>query len=169
MSKRAHGRGFTPSFPGFEKPAHQEGRTYFPRSVKQVGDVTNLLVSGVNNAKIGRVVTVGRFKGWEIYTLSLEERKTCPRACHHWQNCYGNSMPYAKRIDHTSPDFLPALEANIERLLALPGPPGVLVRLHALGDFYSSEYVNFWCRMLATHKRLMIFGYTAWLSGTVSA
>ena len=39
--------------------------------------------------------------------------------------------------------------------------PGVLIRLHALGDFYSPAYVEFWRDMLAKHPRLSIFGYTA--------
>ena len=160
------GRSMTPSMPGFERPAHREGRTYFPKSVKPVAAMTNILVSGHSNVKIGRDVRVGRFKGWWLYTLSLEERKTCPRACHHWQNCYGNGMPYAKRVDHTDPAFLPALEANIDRLVAVKNRPGIIVRLHALGDFYSVDYVEFWKRQLSRETRLVLFGYTAWLPGT---
>lgn len=129
-------------------------------------DERNLLVSGHSNIKIGRDVRQGKLLGYWIYTLSLEERKTCPSACSHWQSCYGNNMPFAKRVDHTDPTFLPKLEANIERLLAVRGRPGILIRLHALGDFYSVGYVEFWQRMLATHPTLAIFGYTAWLKDT---
>lgn len=163
---KKHGKKASPRLPTLEHAAAREGRTYFGKSVKDPGAMTNLLVSGHSNVKIGRDVRVGKFKGWWLYTLSLEERKTCPRACHHWQNCYGNSMPYAKRIDHTAPEFLPLLEANIERLLAVRNRPGVIVRLHALGDFYSEAYVSFWLRMLTTHRNLIIFGYTAWLTDT---
>jgi hypothetical protein len=78
-------------------------------------------------------------------------------------------MPFAKRIDHTDPQFLPMLETEIS---ALCNPPvhargkkaartGVLIRLHALGDFYSIEYVEFWLRMLREHPNLAVFGYTA--------
>lgn len=163
---REHGRSFTPAMPGLERPAHREGRTYFPRSVKQPDQMENLLVSGHSNVKIGRDVRVGRFKGWWLYTLSLEERKTCPRACHHWQNCYGNSMPYAKRIDHRHPEFRDRLLANIDRLLAVRGRPGIIIRLHALGDFFDVEYVRFWQAILASYDRVVVFGYTAWLPGT---
>ncbi len=167
---KAMGRGFTPSMPGLEKPAHREGRTYFPRSVKQPDQMTNLLVSGHSNVKIGRDVRIGKLKGYWIYTLSLEERATCPRSCHHWQSCYGNNMPYAKRIDHTAPDFLSRLEAEIAELCNPRSKAslrkGVIIRLHALGDFYSPEYVVFWDRMLRKHPKLVIFGYTAWKSGT---
>jgi len=79
-------------------------------------------------------------------------------------------MPYAKRIDHTAPSFLPRLEAQIVALLKQaakrPGSPGIIIRLHALGDFYSPAYVAFWDRMLREHPKLVLFGYTAWLSGT---
>lgn len=155
------------------KPPMVEGRTFFnKRGVKKPSELKRLLVSGHNNVKIGRDVRKGKlFRGYWIYTLSLEERKTCPRSCHHWATCYGNNMPYAKRIDHTQADFLPKLAAEIE---ALCNPPslksnmgskpmrkGVLIRLHALGDFYSSEYVEFWIEQLKKYDNLAIFGYTA--------
>lgn len=136
-----------------------DGRTKFPTRVMPVADMTTLLVSGHSNVKIGRDVRKGRLKGYWIYTLSLEERATCPSSCQHWQSCYGNNMPFAKRIIHTDPDFLPRLEAEIADLCAKK--PGVLIRLHALGDFYSELYVAFWDRMLGKHRNLSIFGYTA--------
>src|SRR5690606_30972652 len=43
---------------------------------------------------------------------------------------------------------------------------GILVRLHALGDFYSVGYVAFWDAMLRMHPRLAVFGYTAWAPGS---
>lgn len=153
-----------PRLPGLELGFVREGRTKFPTRV--LPPHANLLVSGHSNVKIGRDVRQGKLKGYWIYTLSLEERATCPSSCSHWQSCYGNNMPFAKRVDHTSPDFLPMLEANIERLLAVRGRPGILVRLHALGDFYSPEYVRWWSDMLAKHPRLATFGYTAWLKDT---
>jgi hypothetical protein len=33
-------------------------------------------------------------------------------------NCYGNNMPFAKRVDHTDPAFLPKLEAEIDPVLS---------------------------------------------------
>lgn len=159
--------------PGARKSAHrqprletafiQEVRTKFPKSVKPVSAMRNLLVSGHSNVKIGRDVRKGKFRGYWIYTLSLEERKTCPASCQHWQTCYGNNMPFAKRIDHTDPEFLPRLETEIARLCKTH-KKGVLIRLHALGDFYSRDYVQFWRRMLITHANLAIFGYTARVS-----
>lgn len=140
-------------------PAGAE-RTRFPSRVLRVADMSHLLVSGHSNVKIGRDVRKGKLKGYWIYTLSLEERATCPRSCAHWRSCYGNAMPFAKRIDHTDPAFLPALEAEIEMLLKRH-KTGVLIRLHALGDFYSVGYVDFWREQLRKHPRLAVFGYTA--------
>lgn len=123
----------------------------------------SLLVSGHSNIKIGRDVRSGRmFRGYWIYTLSLEERATCPASCQHWRDCYGNSMPFAKRTDHSDHEALcAAIEGNLASLLAVRGRIGILIRLHALGDFYSVPYVRFWSAMLALHDRLAIFGYTA--------
>jgi hypothetical protein len=147
--------------PGFEAPHVSESRTKFRKSVKTVDQVSNLLVSGHNNVKIGRDVRKAKFRGYWIYTLSLEERKTCPDSCRHWQTCYGNNMPFAKRVDHTDPKFLPTLEAEIQKLCAMKNRAGTLIRLHALGDFFSVEYVEFWMRMLRTYDKLALFGYTA--------
>ena len=153
-----------PRLPGLENGFVAEARTKFTKSVKPVSEMRHLLVSGHSNIKIGRDVRKGKFKGYWIYTLSLEERKTCPSSCQHWQTCYGNNMPFAKRIDHTTDDFLPRLEKEIA-LLCKHHPAGVLIRLHALGDFYSQEYVYFWRRMLIAYPTLAIFGYTARLPG----
>lgn len=133
--------------------------TRFKTRVLQPND--NMLVSGHSNVKIGRDVRKGRFIGYWIYTLSLEERATCPSTCQYWTTCYSNSMPFAKRLDHNHLEFLSRLEANIKRLLSTRGRKGILIRLHALGDFYSVEYVAFWNRMLREHANLAVYGYTA--------
>jgi hypothetical protein len=130
-------------------------------------ELPHVLVSGHNNVKIGRDVRKGPLRGYWIYTLSLEERATCPRTCRHWETCYGNNMPWAKRLDHRDTAKLEAaIEADIQRRLAQRGRRGILVRLHALGDFFSVDYVWFWRRMLTTYDRLAVYGYTARLPGT---
>lgn len=143
-------------------PAIAAGRSIFhEKGVKPVADLNNLLVSGHSNIKIGRDVRKGKlFRGYWIYTLSLEERATCPRSCHHWATCYGNGMPYAKRVSHENPA---ALMRKLEKEIAelRKKHVGVLIRLHALGDFFSPEYVDFWVTMLLLHKNLAVFGYTA--------
>lgn len=145
------------------RPAIKAGRSLFHvKGVKPVAAYNRLLVSGHCNVKIGRDVRKGKLRGYFIYTLSFEERATCPRTCHHWVTCYGNNMPYANRIDHTDPALFAALERDVEHFLSIKGRVGILVRLHALGDFFSAEYVRFWQTMLAAHPRLAVYGYTAW-------
>jgi hypothetical protein len=141
---------------------HDATGTRFKKSVVPVSDAGRLLVSGHNSVKLGRDVRKGKYRGYWIYSLTFEERATCPSSCQHWTSCYGNSMPFAKRIDHRDNGLLMAqLEAEIQSLLSVRGRPGILIRLHALGDFFSSDYVRFWANMLALHDRLAIWGYTA--------
>jgi hypothetical protein len=140
-------------------PYVNEGRTKFPKTVKGIDEVKNLLVSGHSNVKIGRDVRKAKFRGYWIYTLSLEERATCPTTCKHWQTCYGNNMPFAKRINHKDIRFLSKLAKEVATLCMKR--TGVLIRLHALGDFYSQGYAEFWCRMLRTYSNLAVYGYTA--------
>lgn len=151
-----------------ERPEVVAGQSRFWR--KGITDplvAPNVLVTGHSNAKIGRDVRVKRHRGYWIYTLSLEERATCPRTCHHWATCYGNHMPYANRFDHRdAPALQAAIERDVRKLLAVKGRVGVLVRLHALGDFFSVEYVEFWAAMLRAFPRLAVYGYTARQPGT---
>lgn len=133
------------------------------KGVHSVDSLNHILVSGHNNVKIGRDVRKGKlFRDYWIYTVTLQERATCPRSCHHWQDCYGNNMPWAKRADHSDCLALQAaIERDIVRLLSVKGRAGILVRLHALGDFFSVEYVEFWGDMLAKYPNLACYGYTA--------
>lgn len=122
---------------------------------------TQVLTSGHNVYKLGKEVRIGPKKGMYIYALTLPERETCPSSCVLWERCYGNAMPLARRVDHTDTQFLPLLAAEIARLLAVRGRTGILVRLHELGDFYSTGYVDFWAHLLWKHPRLHVFGFTA--------
>lgn len=135
-----------------------EGRTMFPTQVRTVSDSVTLLKSGHNSSKVGKFVTKGRWKGFPIYTLSLEERKTCPRSCLEWRICYGNHMPYAHRYEH-GPKLEKKLTDELHWLAVRH--TSFVVRLHILGDFYSMGYVALWNDALMRHGGLNIFGYTA--------
>lgn len=153
------------TFAGLEKPhaAIDDGHTLFAKSVKPVAELPHVLVSGHSNVKIGRDVRKGALRGYWIYTLSLEERATCPRSCAHWRSCYGNNMPWAKRVDHSDQIALQKAIRNDLRIeLGRRGRAGILVRLHALGDFFDPSYVMFWSDMLDRDSRLSVYGYTAW-------
>ena len=143
-----------------DHPAVVEGRTLFPGRVLPVRQAKRLLISGVNNAKIGGTIEKGPWAGMPVFTLTLEERATCPRSCEQWRTCYGNAMQWPARWDHTDPEFLTRLEAEVT-ILGYDHPEGFVVRLHVLGDFYSGEYVYFWARMLAKVPALRVYGYTA--------
>ena len=136
--------------------------TIFPSRVFEVGD-ESVLKDGAHNSKIGGDVLVGRLKGAKIFTLTPEERATCPRSCEVWTSCYGNSMPHSRRwkrglvLERKLIEEVDALCAQHEK---------VLIRLHVLGDFYSVEYVRLWDWLLQAHPNLYVFGFTAHRKGT---
>lgn len=141
-----------------------DGRTLFRSSVVRAEASPRLLVSGHNNPKIGRRVEKGRWAGMPVYTLTLEERATCARTCHHWRTCMGNSMPFSRRHRH-GPEFEDKLGVELMVKNAIH-PAGFVVRLHILGDFYSVEYVDLWREWLREFPALRAFGFTARLPGT---
>lgn len=132
-------------------------RTRYLKSIKEPTD--NLLKSGANNKKLGGKVTAKMWKGMPLYSLTLEERASCPSSCEQWDNCYGDNMPFAHRYDHTHPDFLPKLRQQLNQLNN-KHTAGFVVRLHVLGDFYSEGYINQWRRNLNLFQALRVFGYT---------
>lgn len=119
----------------------------------------NMLKRGKQNAKLGDKVTVKKWKGMTMYSLTLEERATCPSDCEQWDNCYGDNMPFGHRFDHTDPSFLPKLEMQLHELND-KHPNGFVVRLHVLGDFYDGIYITQWQLWLHQFKNLHVFGYT---------
>jgi hypothetical protein len=145
-----------------QHPASLKGRTVYLKSIKDPDDVKRLIQPASTNSKLkgtNGVITKGWLKGLPMYSLTLEERKTCPKSCEQWNSCYGNNMPFANRIDHNSPTFERSLEAEVSALLS-KHPQGLLLRLHVLGDFYSTKYVNFWIKLMQRYPKLRIFGYT---------
>lgn len=143
-----------------EHPAVVEGRTLFRKNVVDWMASPRFLVTGHNNPKTGRAVLKGEWAGFPIYTLTLEERRTCPRSCLQWRGCYGNSMHWPRRNDATHPDFIAALAAEVITK-AREHPAGFVVRLHVLGDFFSVPYVKAWGHLLAMLPNLRVWGYTA--------
>lgn len=148
-----------------DHPAVSEQRTIFIKQVKAPEEVKRLIQPAANNKKLGGTVQKGKWKGYPMYQLSLQERATCPRSCGQWNNCYGNAMPFANRVDHESEWFYPFLEAEIDDL-ARKHKGGFVIRLHVLGDFFSKDYVRFWTRKKRQHKQLEIFGYSHFHPGT---
>lgn len=155
--KHLNGRGA--KLPPWDHPALAEARTLYPATVRREADVNRALKSGFNSSKIGAVVHKGRWAGLPVYSLTLEERATCPTSCRHWRSCYGNGTYQAERLA-AGPDLERRLELELAEL-ASSHPAGFVVRLHVLGDFYSVAYVEFWARMLDRHPAMRVFGYSA--------
>lgn len=152
-------RGIAPVTLSALDPAYRSGRSIFPSRVFDPSEVGRVLKDGHQSRKIGKFVTKGARRGWPIFTLTLEERATCPRNCRAWSFCYGNSMNSAERLT-AGAELEAALWAELEQLQA-DHPAGFMVRLHVLGDFYSAGYVELWRRALAELPALHIFGFTA--------
>jgi hypothetical protein len=144
-------------------PALVEGRTIHPKTVKDLSSYPNdVFKSASENKKLGNgnsIIVKGKWRGMPMYSLTLEERKTCPQTCLHWRDCYGNGMGFAHRFP-AGKELEDRIEAELA-LLSLKHKRGFVVRLHVLGDFYSLEYVSLWARMMQKHANLHVFGFTA--------
>lgn len=154
-----HGRSRSISL---DDPAVINARSVAPITVRKADK--NVLKPGGNQRKLGYRITKGKWKGFPIYSLTLEERATCPKTCEQWLSCYGNAMGRAVRYRDGK-----ALELEIRsEITALSAKHwrGFVVRLHILGDFYSVPYVVMWSDLLLKHPQLHIFGYTHWQRGT---
>lgn len=139
-----------------EHPAVRQAKTAFPSKVQIAGEL--VLKPGDNQRKLGRVVQKGPWRGMPLFSLSLEERATCPRSCIHWRSCMGNNMPHAVRFQYGQTLYEP-LWANLDMLNGRY-PDGFVVRLHILGDFFSVRYLEFWALALECFPALHVFGYT---------
>jgi len=132
----------------------REGRLQSARFAREP-----LLKTGHHNRKIGKEITKGRWKGFPVFTLTLEERATCPRSCAHWLDCYGNKMNWPTRF-MADASLVPRLEVEIAALAKQHR--AFAVRLHVLGDFFSLAYVAKWRAWLDQFPGLHVYGYTAW-------
>jgi hypothetical protein len=146
----------------YDHPAVVAVRTVYPKTVYAPARRNGgpwVLKSAANSRKIGGEIRKGKWQGYPAYTLTLEERATCPTTCRHWRSCYGNKMHWAQRMQ-AGPDLEWRLEREVA-LLDIEHPKGFAVRLHELGDFYSVQYVRLWGKLLERHPGLHIWGYTS--------
>ena len=146
--------------------AATEGRTIHPTRVMPPNG--RILKSVEYNSKLGKkhkTIKIGPWKGMPMFSVTLEERKTCPSDCFRWFECFGNGMAFAHRFEH-GPELIKGLDQELSDN-ALLYPEGFVVRTHILGDFYSVKYVNAWRGWLDVHPKLFIFGYSARLHGAI--
>jgi hypothetical protein len=140
-------------------PAMVEDRPLFPNMVRPASSVDWVLKSGRNSKKLGSHFSKGEWIGLPIYSLSLPERSTCPMTCQVRDRCYGNRMQVAPRFQVNS-ELMAKLTVEIENLASI-FKDGFAVRLHALGDFPSVEYAQFWIDAVRAVPELHVFGFTA--------
>lgn len=147
-----------------DDPVVVEGSTRHQHLVRTPSPDDWVLKSGEHSRKLGSTITKGKWKGFPVFGLTLEERATCPRSCHQWLNCYGNGMSQFRAFRYKHGDKL--IEALDRELTILSSEPktrnGFAIRLHNLGDFYDVTYVEFWKDKLIQHPALRVFGFTAW-------
>lgn len=147
------------SMPAFDNAAISEARTIYPSTVIGADEAVNLLVSGINHWKLGSRIKKGKWRGYPIFALTLQERATCPTSCRHFRSCFGNSMNFAKRVRH-GPELEARLVNDVAQLQARY-PRGFALRIHVLGDFYSIRYVRLWEQLLDAYPALHVFGFSA--------
>jgi len=138
--------------------------TIYQKSIKDVRDYPHDLLKKPTSKKLGAAgtkVLKGSLKGAQVFTLTLTERETCPTSCGHWEDCYGNNMPFAHRFQH-GPDLERRLQAEVTLKAQKARAKGnkILVRLHVLGDFYSVDYVKLWEQLMRENPNLNVWGYT---------
>src|SRR5262245_55070681 len=82
-SKPLNGRSAKPPLP-HNHAAVIGGRTVYPSRVyapSRDRDAPSVLKSGINHGKIGGQILKGKWRGYPVYMLTLEERATCPTTC----------------------------------------------------------------------------------------
>ncbi len=147
--------------------AIKRGRTLFKNKVKPPPLDGSILKPARYNKKLGNgndIISKGKWKGYALYYLTLEERATCPKTCHFYEACYGNHVPFGTRFKNNA-NLIKSIESSLKLLNTKH--TNFVVRLHVLGDFYSASYVNFWRQQLVKYKGLHLFGYTAHLKGKI--
>tara|TARA_B100001939_G_C16815828_1_gene562103 strand:+ start:123 stop:788 length:666 start_codon:yes stop_codon:yes gene_type:complete len=132
--------------------------TIYKKNIHDLDEYKFKIIKDSKNIKLGKKVIKGMYNNYKLKTVTLIERKTCPADCVHWEDCYGNNMPFAHRIDHKDQNLL---QKRIYNELLNSTNQLLLIRLHVLGDFFNVKYVKFWSIMLNTFKNIAIYGYTA--------
>ena len=132
--------------------------TIYKKNIHDLNEYKFKIIKDSKNVKLGKKVIKGMYNNYKLKTVTLIERETCPSDCIHWEDCYGNNMPFAHRISHEDQNLL---QKRIYNELLNSTNQLLLIRLHVLGDFFNVKYVKFWSIMLNTFKNIAIYGYTA--------
>lgn len=75
-----------------DDPAMLEMRTIYRSTVRSADPNKRVLKSGINSRKLGSQIIKGAWAGLPLFSLKLEERRTCPATCQQLAQCYGNNI-----------------------------------------------------------------------------
>lgn len=143
-----------------DHPAMINMRTRYPSTVRSANPSERVLKSGINSTKLGDRIIKGVWRGSLLYSLKLEERRTCPASCQQLAACYGNNI--GRRAVRWNVDVKLYTRLLVELDDLSYRHRHYAIRLHDLGDFASIEYTEFWIAALKAHPGLRLFGFTHW-------
>ena len=107
--------------------------TIYKNNIFELENYQFKILKPSTNKKLGKKVLKGKYKDYKFVTLTLVERETCPKDCIHWDDCYGNNMPFAHRFSAEDQNLL---QKRIYEDLLNSSNQLLLIRLHILGDFF---------------------------------
>lgn len=114
------------------------------------------------------MLTKGNTKlGREIYSFSIPAHKTCPgksevceRICYvdNYTALYPSVLTAYERNYATTlkRDFADRIIQQIDRMRKTPKA----IRIHVSGDFYSSEYIRKWVKVIKQYPQIQFYAYT---------
>lgn len=141
-------------------PAMIQQRTLYPSTVRSANPDEWVLKSGVNSTKLGDRIVTGEWAGSALFSLKLEERRTCWSGCQQIASCYMNNV--GRRAVRWNVDLKLYTRLLVELDVLLYQHQYVAIRLHDGGDFPNIAYMRFWLDALRAHSRLRLFGFTHW-------
>lgn len=157
----------TVALPVLDITSFSDRTTRYQKSIKPAPTTPStsglyVLKDAGSNAKIGKLLTKGRWRGMPLFALTLIERATCWSGCQAAAICYGDNMPFATRYE-PGPGLERAITDDVATLASRKATrSGFVVRTHVLGDFYSVAYVRHWAALVASCPALHVYGYTHW-------
>jgi len=110
--------------------------------------------------------TTGNMKlGWDVLSWSIPAARTCPgatSAC--LSSCYALQGHYvwpSVQESHQRNFVFSQTSDFVDWAIAAIRSSGLQkVRVHAAGDFYGTDYIQKWVRIIQANKRVTFWGYT---------
>ena len=134
--------------------------TIFRKMIQPINSDKRILKNGSTNKKLkDDIVEHGAWALSKILNVSGIERFHCPKTCHHWNDCYGNGMPFAHRFQIDNSIVQDKLHTECMNLPVRKH--GYAIRLHVIGDFPNERYIQTWYDIMMKREDIKVFGFTA--------